>query len=149
MEMSDQGEQQPSPAARAAADDIIDLFRRLNIRMRALSSGDLTPSQASVLLRLFKGGPSSTTVLAMSEGVRSQSMTATLNSLGELGLIERRPDPEDGRRQIITLSQAGRVQAENDRDGRFAWLARSIDERFTEAQLATINEALALLAQLT
>jgi DNA-binding MarR family transcriptional regulator len=147
--MKAQGEQKPSPVARAAADDMVDLFRRLFNRMRVLSSGDLTSSQAAVLLRLFKGGPSSTTVLAIGEGVRSQSMTATLNSLGELGLIERRPDPEDGRRQIVTLSETGRIQAESDRQGRYAWLARSMDERFTPAELATINEALALLARLT
>src|SRR5262245_51210293 len=100
---TDQDPQSPSPAASAAARDLIVLFRRLRGRIRQLTAGDLTPSQASVLARLNRDGASSTTVLARAEGVRPQSMTATLSSLDERGLIERHPDPEDGRRQVITL----------------------------------------------
>lgn len=141
----DQPREAPSPAAQAAARDLVVLFRRLRSRMRALPTGGLTSSQTSVLLRLDKGGASSTTVLAVAEGVRSQSMTATLNSLEELGLIERRPDPEDGRRQVITLSRAGKERAEDDRQGRYAWLASALDEHCTAEQLQTINGVLALL----
>lgn len=134
-----------SPAAGAAARDLVMLFRRLRRRMRELPSGGLTPSQTSVLLHLDKEGASSTTVLAAAEGVRPQSMTATLNALEGLGLLRRRPDPEDGRRQIITLSEAGRVQADGGREARHGWLARSLDERLTPEQLRTVNEALTLL----
>jgi DNA-binding MarR family transcriptional regulator len=124
------------------------LFRRLRTRTARLPTGGLSPSQTSVLLRLDKGGASSTTLLALAEGVRSQSMTATLNALEEQGLIERAPDPEDGRRQFITLSRAGRARASNDRRGRQEWLAQSMDQRFTAVQIRTINEALALLTEL-
>lgn len=137
----------PSPAATAATRDLVELFRRLRHRLRQVSGGGLTPSQASVLLRLSKDGASTTTVLATAEGVRSQSMTATLGALERHGLLERHPDPEDGRRQIITLSDAGRQRAEDDRASRHAWLTRSLDERLTAAQLRTVNEALALLAE--
>jgi DNA-binding MarR family transcriptional regulator len=138
----------PSAAARDAARDLVDLFRLLRARMRALPGGDLTPTQSAVLIRLGKDGASSTTVLAAAEGVRSQSMTATLNALDAAGLIARAADPEDGRRHIVTLSPAGRAQAERDRVGRHAWLARAMQERYTPDQLGTINEALALLTEL-
>jgi DNA-binding MarR family transcriptional regulator len=137
-----------SPAATAAARDLVVLFRRLRSRLRAVPSAGLTPSQTSVLLRLKREGASSTTVLAMVEGVRPQSMTATLNDLDGQGLIERQPDPEDGRRSIITLSQAGQDRVGNDRQGRQDWLATSMEARFTADQLDTINEALALLGDL-
>lgn len=139
---------EPSPAAAAAARDLVELFRRLRRRMRQVSSAGLTPSQASVLLRLCKDGASTTTVLATAEGVRSQSMTATLGALEQQGLIERSPDPEDGRRYIITPSEAGRRLAEEDRDSRHAWLIRSLDERLTAEQLDTVHEALGLLAEI-
>jgi DNA-binding MarR family transcriptional regulator len=139
----------PSPAAQDAARELVDLFRRLRARLRAVPAGDLTPTQAAVLLRLKKDGTSSTTVLAAAEGVRSQSMTATLNALDAAGLIERSADPEDGRRQIITLSPAGRAKAERDRLDRHAWLTRTFAERYTPEQLATINEAFALLERVT
>jgi DNA-binding MarR family transcriptional regulator len=138
----------PSEAAQDAARDLVDLFRRLRSLLRALPAADLTPGQSAVLLRLKKDGASSTTVLAAAEGVRSQSMTATLNALDAAGLIERRADPEDGRRHIITLSPAGQAKAELDRLSRHAWLAGALDEHYTPAQLRTVNEALALLERL-
>ncbi|WP_344617143.1 MarR family winged helix-turn-helix transcriptional regulator [Dactylosporangium salmoneum] len=138
-----------TPGAAAAAQDLVALFRGLKARMRQLPSSGLTPSQSAVLLRLYDDGASSTTVLALAEGVRSQSMTATLNGLEELGLIERAADPEDGRRQIITLSPAGKRRGQEEKAGRSAWLARELDRRFTAEQLAIINEALGLLGALT
>lgn len=138
----------PSTPATAAATELVDLFRRLRRTMRAMPSDGLTAGQTSVLIRLAKDGASSTTMLAIAEGVRSQSMTATLNALEAQGLIERRPDPDDGRRQIVTLSRAGRARAGKDREGRHAWLARAMDERFSRAELRTINDALALLGDL-
>ncbi|WP_432842897.1 MarR family winged helix-turn-helix transcriptional regulator [Dactylosporangium sp. CA-092794] len=137
-----------TPDAASTARDLIVVFRRLRVRLRQVSSGGLTPSQAAVLIRLNRDGPSSTTVLALAEGVRSQSMTATLNALEELGLIERAPDPEDGRRQIITLSESGKRRAVEEKAGRNEWLVQEMDRRYTPAQLATITEAVALLGEL-
>jgi DNA-binding MarR family transcriptional regulator len=75
-------------------------------------------------------------------------MTAILNALDTQGLIARRPDPEDGRRQIITLSRAGKARVRTDRHRRHEWLARAIDERFSRTELRTVTEALALLGEL-
>ncbi|GAA4495730.1 MarR family transcriptional regulator [Actinoallomurus oryzae] len=137
-----------SDAAQAAAEDLATMVRRLIRRLSVAPTGGLTPSQRSVLLRLEKDGASSTTFLAIAEGVRSQSMTATLKSLDEAGLIERQPDPDDGRRRIITLSAEGRDRIARDRRERRSWLAEEMDRRFSPEQLATINEALSLLGEL-
>ncbi|BCJ33445.1 MarR family transcriptional regulator [Actinocatenispora thailandica] len=145
MASSPDREPATSPAATAAARDLVVLFRRLRTRMRAVPTEGLTPSQTSVLIRLGKDGASSTTVLAAAEGVRPQSMTVILNALDAQGLIERRPDPEDGRRQIITLSAAGQAQVASGRQGRHAWLAQELDRELTADQLARINDAIALL----
>ena len=138
----------PSAAATAAADDLVDLFRRLRRAMREMPADGLTAAQSSVLRRLDKDGASSTTVLAIAEGVRSQSMTATLNALDAQGFLERRPDPEDGRRQIITLSRAGTARVRSDRTKRHEWLARAMDERFSRSELQTVTAALDLLGEL-
>jgi DNA-binding MarR family transcriptional regulator len=137
-----------SVAATAAAQQLVMFFSRLRSRLRAVPSGGLTPSQASVMLRLGRDGASSTTVLAMAEGVRSQSMTATLNALAEQGLIERHPDPDDGRKHIVALSPRGLERFGDDRQGRHAWLAAAMEEKFTADQLRTIAEALTLLDEL-
>ncbi|MEC3992391.1 copper transporter [Actinacidiphila sp. DG2A-62] len=135
------------PAAHTAARDLLVLFRRLRKRLREVPSSGLTPSQTSVLLRLDKDGASSTTLLAAAEGVRPQSMTAVLNALEETGLIRRSPDPEDGRRQVVTLTEAGAERVAGGREARQDWLTVAMAERLDARQLAVVNEALALLGE--
>ncbi|MUL78468.1 MarR family winged helix-turn-helix transcriptional regulator [Mycolicibacterium sp. CBMA 226] len=134
----------------AAATNLRVLFSRLRTRLREVDSADeLTPSQTSVLIRLYKNGPASTSELAGAERVRSQSMTATLAALDRLGYLARTPDPEDGRRQVITLTESGRRRAAAGRQARQEWLATTLQERYTEAERAVINEALVLLERIT
>lgn len=135
-------------SAEAAAQALVVLLRRLRSRMRQVPSEGLTPSQTSVLLRLYKDGASSTTLLAAAEGVRPQSMTAILNVLRDKEMIVCQADPNDGRRQIITLSPVGRDRAVVDRQGRHEWLARTMEERFGPDELRIITDALSLLADL-
>ncbi|REF96934.1 DNA-binding MarR family transcriptional regulator [Asanoa ferruginea] len=132
-----------------AARELRVVVGRLRRRLRALpGSGALTPSQTSLLTRLGKEGPASASVLAAAEGVRPQSVATLLAALDERGLIDRRPDPVDGRRQVISLSAAGRQMFESDSRAREEWLARSFEDRFTEAERQTVVAALALLDRL-
>ena len=137
------------PAARAAG-DLRVLIGRLRRKMKELDPPNgLTPTQLSVLSRLDVEGPASPGVLATAERVRPQSMGATLAILEERGLIERRPDPEDGRRQVVSLTPLGDEGIRDSRRQRQEWLAHALRERFTGAELATVTEALALLDRLT
>lgn len=141
---------QISASAVSAATGLRVLFSRLRTRLREVdTAGDLTPSQTSVLIRLYKNGPASTSELAGAERVRSQSMTATLGGLDQLGYLQRSPDPDDGRRQVISLTPAGRTRAAHHRSARQEWLAMTIQDRYTEAERQVINEALTLLERIT
>ncbi|WP_031469250.1 MarR family winged helix-turn-helix transcriptional regulator [Sciscionella sediminilitoris] len=135
-----------STEAAKAAQDLRVLFSRLRRRLLdSAATEELNASQTAVLARLVKDGPSSASVLAGAERVRPQSMATTLAALEKHGLIERAPDPEDGRRQVITLTASGRKQGHGARASREEWLARSIQEHYTAAERATIIEAIALL----
>jgi len=137
-------------SAVAAARDLRVLFSRLRRRLRGLAIGDdLTPSQTAVLTRLWKEGASSASALAGAEQVRPQSMATIVSALGERGLIERTPDPQDGRRQVISLTEAGRQRAESARQVREEWLAHAMQERFSERERRMILDALSLLERLT
>jgi DNA-binding MarR family transcriptional regulator len=132
-----------------AAKDIRSVFSRLRRRLREVAGlGDLTPSQTSVLSRLERGVPASASALATLERVRPQSMAATLAAIQDHGLIRREPDPADGRRQLISLTEAGREVIAGSRRQREEWLARALTDHYTEAERQTIIEALVLLDRL-
>jgi DNA-binding MarR family transcriptional regulator len=137
-------------SAVAAARDLRVVFSRLRRRLRDVATGsDLTPSQTAVLTRLWKEGASSASALAGAERVRPQSMATIVAALGQRGLIERTPDPEDGRRQVVSLTEAGRERAESDRQVREEWLARAMQERYSERERRILLDALSLLERLT
>lgn len=138
----------PASAIQAAS-ELRVVFSRLRRRLRDVTDlGDLTPSQTSVLSRLYKGGPVSASDLATAERVRPQSMAATLAGIDRHGLIQRTADPHDGRRQLITLTDTGREVIAGSSRAREEWIARALAEDFTEAERQTIVEALTLLDRL-
>jgi DNA-binding MarR family transcriptional regulator len=138
-----------SVAARSAARDLKVLIPRLRRQLKEVAATwELTASQASVLARLALIGESSTSELAGAERIRPQSMAAILKALEGYRLIQRRADPVDGRRQIITLTAVGRDRAQGARAMRDEWLAAAFQERYTKAERATITDALALLDRL-
>jgi len=139
-----------SESAVRAARDLRAVFSRLRRRLREIGATEgLTPSQTAVLARLSKDGAASTSGLAAAERVRPQSMAASLAALEQQHLIRRDPDPEDGRRQLITLTATGTERVDGDRQARQEWLARTMQDRFTERERQVVLEALSLLDRLT
>ncbi|MFG1922251.1 MarR family winged helix-turn-helix transcriptional regulator [Cryptosporangium sp. NPDC048952] len=129
-----------------AARDVQATFSRLRRRWRdEIDVRDLTPSQTSVLLVLGKEGPASGSALAAKEGVRPQSMAATLSALEAQGLVRRDLDPGDGRRQVVSLSAAGRSWFDGSRSAREEWLVVGLRERLSEDERRTVIAAMALL----
>ncbi|MEZ0106559.1 DNA-binding MarR family transcriptional regulator [Catenulispora sp. EB89] len=136
-------------AARAAR-ELRVLVGRLRRRLREVDDvHELTASQLAVLGRLDRDGPASTSDLAKAERVRPQSMATTVAVLEERGMIARRQDPDDGRRQLIELTQTADRTVSGSRRARDEWLEQALRERFSADELATVVEALGLLERLS
>jgi len=140
------GDQDISETALQAAHDVWVVFGRVRRRLAALDGeGGLSAAQASVLTRLSKDGPASASDLAVVERVRPQSIAKIVAVLEEAGLVERHPDPQDGRRQLVTLTERGRERRSGDRRARETWLAQALHERGTPEQIEAVVTAMALL----
>src|SRR5579862_9433431 len=98
-------------------------------------------AQASVLSRLDREGPLTTSALAAAERVRPQSMAQTLAELESDGLISRRPDPGDRRQVLIELSASGRERLAAERGKRDDWLADAIATELSAEEQRTLLEA--------
>lgn len=135
--------------ARALALDLHTVTGKLKRRLREqASAGDLTPSQTSVLGHLDRNGPTTVTTLARMEGVRSQSMGATVAVLEAAGLVKGSPDPGDGRQTILSLTSAFQALVKNGRAARTDWLFKAIQTRFTPREQEQLAVAVKLLNRL-
>ena len=124
----------------------IGVFRR---RIRnASAEGGLTSPELSALGRLEQVGPATPSELARAERISPQAMGTTVNSLEQRGLIERRPDPADGRRTVMSLTEAGRHMTRNKRTARTEQLAKILSTRFTSEELAVLLAAAPLIERL-
>ncbi|WP_328315783.1 MarR family winged helix-turn-helix transcriptional regulator [Streptomyces sp. NBC_00388] len=140
----------PSPSAVQASREIRTLISRLRRRiLNAAETEDITLGQASVLTRLSGEQGVTASELASAEGVRHQSMTATVVSLTALGLVERRSDPDDGRRLLIALTAEGHRRVAEGRQARQEWLAGELQEKCTEEERRAVIATMAVLERLT
>jgi DNA-binding MarR family transcriptional regulator len=105
-------------------------------------------SHGAVLGRLDREGAQSVSDLATKERVRPQSMAQTVSDLESDGLVERSPDPDDGRRALVSLTDHGNDALQADRRNRVGWLARAIDEDLSPEEQATLRESVELLRRL-
>jgi DNA-binding MarR family transcriptional regulator len=124
----------------------IGLLRR---RIRQTEAGgELTLPETSALAWLDRGGPSTAAALARLEQISPQSMGATLAALERRGLIERRPDPDDGRRMILSITGEGLRMLRSRRAARTERLTRALSSGFTGVELERLAAAAPLIERL-
>ncbi|MEU6479307.1 MarR family transcriptional regulator [Streptomyces sp. NPDC047017] len=110
--------------------------------------GGLSLPERSALSRLARSGPASAAELARADQVTAQAMGAVVGGLETSGFVERRPDPRDGRRIIVSLTPAGEDVLRRKRDARGRQLAQVLTAEFTAAELETLRAAAPLLERL-
>ena len=120
---------------------------RLARRLRCARAADLiSDTQLAVLAELRMNGRRTISTLAERERVTAPSMTSIVNGLEEQGYVARTPDEDDRRRVQVDITPAGVeivVETIRRRDVLLADMLREVD--YTEAELATLREASALM----
>jgi DNA-binding MarR family transcriptional regulator len=122
---------------------------KLKRRLREhANKGDLSLSQMAVIGYLDREGPSTVTTLARAEGVRPQSMGATVAALEEAGLVTGNPHPADGRQVVLSLTAAARQWLDASRAAREDWLSQAIRSHLSPAEQDELARAAALLKRI-
>ena len=125
---------------------IVRTSRRLR-QEAAGAVGELTPTSAAALATVERHGPLTPSELAEIERVKRPTATRTLRVLVEAGLVDRAPDPADGRSALVSVNAAGRERLRRLRGRKNAYLARrmrdlSLEDRETLERAAEILEGI-------
>ncbi|GAB2968771.1 MarR family transcriptional regulator [Amycolatopsis acidiphila] len=114
-------------------------------RMRNSRSSDLSAPESSVLSRLDRNGPDNITGLARWDQVTPQTMGATVAALEARGFIERHPDPDDGRRFLLSLTPTGASQLHDIRDAATNNIAAALKAHLSPEEIRLIHDAAPLI----
>lgn len=135
----------PGHVADALMASLAILARRIR---QVRPTPDLSHPESIALSSLERHGPSTSAELARLENVRAQSMHATVAGLTRRGLVERRPDPADGRRVVVSVTDAGRALTRDKQRARSSQLLTTLTTDFTAEERAVMLAAAPLLGRL-
>jgi DNA-binding MarR family transcriptional regulator len=137
----------PGPNEVASALKVgIGLFVRRS--RQSAGTGELTMPEQSTLSRLERGGPASASDLARAGQVTPQAVGPVVAGLEGRGLVMRSPDPKDGRRVLLSVTETG-LEALRDRRGAVVErMANVLAEDFSQADLETLHAAAVLIERL-
>lgn len=135
-----------TPITEAAAKLRLALVRTAR-RLRQEAAGEatgLTPTSTAALASIDRHGPLTPSELAEIERVKRPTVTRTLASLEAAGLVERTPDPDDGRCALVALNPAGRERLRVLRSRKNAYLARRM-RKLSADEVETLERAAEIL----
>jgi DNA-binding MarR family transcriptional regulator len=131
------------------ADRIGEMMDGLRRAMRSGQPvGDLPPRHEAALAWLRRKGRLTTAELARREQITPQSMGAVVAELVERGWVTKSKDPNDGRRELLALTDAGAATVAQTDDARHGDLVRLLTERLTDDERELIAQGLDALMKI-
>ncbi|MFI5634370.1 MarR family winged helix-turn-helix transcriptional regulator [Streptomyces sp. NPDC051664] len=135
----------------ATAQRLNDAIKRLRARLRAESgqhATGLTATQLGVLASVVREGPVTAARLAALEHVSAQSIAQSLAVLKAAGLVHSEPDPQDGRKKLMSADPSATELVDNLLAGRASFLAQAIDHVVAPDEQQDVEKAIELLERL-
>lgn len=110
--------------------------------------GDLPPRQEAVLAWLRRKGRLTTAQLARYEQISPQSMGVVVAELVERGLVVKAKDPNDGRRELLVVTDAGIEAVAQTDESRHADLVRMLETRLSDDERELVARGLDVLMKI-
>jgi DNA-binding MarR family transcriptional regulator len=123
------------------------VINRAARRMRQEAGSELRAPRASALTSVELHGPLTPSELAEVERIKRPSATRILRGLEEEGLVERTPDPNDGRSSLISITADGRERLRRLRQRKNAYLAKRMRD-LDPPEIDTLDRAAEILERL-
>ncbi|MFC9535919.1 MarR family winged helix-turn-helix transcriptional regulator [Streptomyces sp. NPDC056975] len=142
--------QQPAVSA-ATAQRLQDAMARLRGRLRSESGQNatgLTVTQLGVLASVVGEGPVTAARLAAAQHVSAQAIAQSLAVLKAAGLVHTEPDPQDGRKKLISADGSAAELVDRLLAGRATFLARAIDHVVAPEEHEVVEQTIELLERL-
>ena len=125
---------------------VIEDFNTIFIRLPSVRR--LNFSALSVLHTLGRRGPLRLTDLLATEQLKQPALTSLVAKLEQDGLLQRRPDPADGRASLLSLTRTGRELVRSRHADRVEKLAALV-ARLTLDERAVLAGSIDVLHRLT
>jgi DNA-binding MarR family transcriptional regulator len=119
---------------------VIEDFNAIFIRLPSVRR--LNFSTLSVLHTLSRQGPLRLTDLTATEQLGQPALTSLVAKLARDGLVDRRPDPRDGRAVLLSLTPDGQEivrSRHEDRMTRLSGLAAQLNDQEREALAGSVG----------
>ncbi len=130
------------------ASDLRVALLRIQRQLRTRSGSDITPSQSSALSRIEQFGPVRLGSLAELEGTTAATMSRVIDSLADRQLIDRVPDPHDGRASLVQLSPEGGALLHGLR-ARYTEALRGAMAELSDGEQRVVRRAIPVLERLS
>ena len=118
-------------------DSVLAALMTVGRTMRQRVAGDeLEPGSFWLLKNIGAGEPIRVTSLAACTNLDTSTVSRQVAQLDRAGLVERTPDPDDGRAHRLQLTHAGRTQLQDAFARRRALLRRVLDRWDTDDVVA-------------
>ncbi|RAG85915.1 MarR family transcriptional regulator [Streptacidiphilus pinicola] len=137
--------------AEVAAERLQHAMKRLRARLRTESGQHavgFAQSHLMVLGTIAQEGPITAARLADLEHVSPQSISQSLAVLKAEGLVRQEPDPQDGRKKLVSADPSALELIDRLMKGRSSFLAQAIDQVVAPDERADLDKAIELLERI-